>query len=173
MDDILKGLMEAGFSPIENEDSSGFEPITGKFICRIDHAGRKEGTSKKNGQPYAFRVIKLQVASIIDGDKATNRFLDMTYNIDVEGTKRLLNDLFTAGINVKAGSDAELDGILEGLKDKTMNVRCWVWTPDTTKDGQPIPESERKGRQQIKIVKDFSKSAPTKSKGKKSDSVPF
>lgn len=167
---ILEDLLASGFKPVENDDGGGFEPITGKYVCTIREAGKKEGTSKKTSEPYAFRAIKLVVAEVIEGDKAINRHLDLSYNLDAEGTKRLLNDLFTAGIEVNVKSEEELDALLESSKDKTVNVRAWVWTPDKTKDGQPIPEGERKGRQQVKIVKDFSKS-----KGKKADSkqVPF
>ena len=171
MDDILKGLMDAGFKPVENDDMGTFEPITGKYVCTIKEAGRKEGTSKKTSQPYAFRAMKLVVAEVIEGDKAINRHLDLSYNLDAEGTKRLLNDLFTAGIQVTAKNDQELDALLESSKDKTLNIRCWVWTPDKTKDGEPIAEADRKGRQQIKIVKDFSKSKGKGTKGK--TEVPF
>ena len=170
MNDILKTLMDEGFTPIENMDeSTGFQPITGKYVCRIDSAGRKIGEAKATGNPYDFRVLKLQVSEIIDGDKATNRFIDMTYKSDADGLKKLMNDMFTAGITLEAKSDAELDVALEGLKDKLVNVRCWVWVPDKDRNNNPIPEGDRKGRQQVKIVKEHGK-------GKAStggNSVPF
>jgi len=80
-----------------------------------------------------------------------------------------MNDMFTAGITLEAKSDAELDVALEGLKDKLVNVRCWVWVPDKDRNNNPIPEGDRKGRQQVKIVKEHGK-------GKAStggNSVPF
>ena len=158
MEDILKGLIDAGFTPVEVEDKSDFQPITGKYICRIDSAGRQTGKSERTGNDYDFRTISLQVAEIVDGDKATNRFLKLNYNPDVDGVKKLLNDLFTAGINLGVSSDKELDEALPMLTDKTMNIRAWVWTPDKTRDGQPIAAEDRKAIQQIRIVKDFSKS---------------
>lgn len=155
MEDILKAMVEAGFEPEIVEDSSDFSPITGKYVCRIDSAGRLQGVSKSTNKEYDFRSINIQVAEIIEGDKATNRFLKLTYNPDADGVKRLMNDLFTAGIKLEATSDAELDAALEGLKDKTMNIRCWVWTPVKDKSGNPIPEENRKAYQQIRVVKEF------------------
>jgi hypothetical protein len=170
MEDILKSLREEGYKPETVEDSGRFEPITGKYICRIDKAGRITGQSEKTGNEYDFRVINLQVAEIIDGDKATNRFLKMTYSTDAKGMKRLLNDLFTAGIEVTAQSDAELDAFLETLVDKTMNIRPWVWTPSEDRDGNPIPEEARKAYQQLRVIKEFKQSNKSASK---SENVPF
>ncbi|CAK0755164.1 hypothetical protein CCP1ISM_50035 [Azospirillaceae bacterium] len=153
--DILQGLKNAGFTPVPVEDDGGFEPVTGKYVCRIDSAGRKQGTSERTGKEYDFRTIKLQVAEIIEGDKATNRFFDKAYNPDDEGVKALLNDLFTAGITITAKTDDELDAELSTLVDKTINIRTWVWTPDKDKDKNPIPVEDRVPRQMIKVVKDF------------------
>lgn len=173
MEDIIKSLNAEGFKPEENEDTSEFKPITGKYVCRIDSAGRVTGTSKTTGNPYDFRSVNIQVAEIIEGDKATNRFLKLRYNCDTDGTKRLLNDLFTAGIEVKASSDIELDEFLKSLKDNTLNVRCWVWTPDKDRDGNPIAEENRVPYQQIKIVKEFKGGNKSSSNKSKSDGVPF
>ena len=169
MEDIMKSLVDEGYKPEVVEDG-GFDAVTGKYICRIDKAGRMTGISAKTEKGYDFRTVSLQVAKILDGDKATNRFLKLTYNPDAEGTKRLLNDLFTAGIEITATSDAELDEFLPTLVDKTMNIRAWVWTPDKDRDGNPIAEESRVARQMLKVVKEF------KSKGKdksKDNSVPF
>lgn len=165
MEDILKGLIDAGFTPVEVEDKSDFASITGKYICRIDSAGRQSGKSERTGNDYDFRTVSLQVAEIIDGDKATNRFLKLNYNIDADGVKKLMNDLFTAGIEMGVKSDAELDEAMTALTDKTMNIRAWVWTPDKNKDGSAIPVEDRKTLQMLKVVKDFSKSK------KKSDKI--
>ncbi len=151
--DILQGLRNAGFNPTPVEDDGGFEPVTGKYVCRIDSAGRKTGEGKKGH--YDFRTIKLQVAEIVEGDVATNRFFDKVYNIDEEGTKKLLNDAFTANIELKATTDDELDTELPTLVDKTMNVRCWVWTPTKDRDGNEIAVENRTPYQQCKVVKEF------------------
>ena len=169
MTDLLKSLLEAGFVPEVNEDSSGFEMLNGSYVARIEEAGRKAGKSAKSGNDYDFRTIKLQVVETVKGDKGDNRYLDVTYNLDDKGMKRLLGDLFTAGIEVTAKTDEELDEFLTTLKDKTMNIRCWVWTPEKDKDGKPVAEELRKSYQQIKVVKEL------KSKGNKVNTakVPF
>lgn len=154
MGDILESLRNAGFEPEVNKED-GFKPLTGKFVVRIDTAGRIKGLSKKTQEPYDFYSVNTQVVEVIDGDNAVNRFVKMTYNPDEEGTKKLLNDLFTSGITVEAKTEAELEEFLGTLKDKTMNLRCWVWTPDKDKAGNTIAEEDRKGFQQIKVVKEF------------------
>ena len=153
--DILKTLMEAGFQPEVVKDETDFQPITGKYICRIDSAGRVTGKSERTGNEYDFYSVSLQVAEIVDGDKATNRFLKINYNKDADGVKKMLNDLFTAGISLGVSSDKELDEALPMIKDKTMNIRCWVWTPEKDKNGNPIPEENRKAYQQTRVVKEF------------------
>lgn len=153
--DILKGLREAGYTPEVIEDDLGFAPINGRYVARIDSAGRVGGTSKRTGKDYDFRTIKLQVVEVIDGDKAMNRRLDLVYNIDEEGTKKLLNDLFTSGIEITATTDEKLDIELPMLTDKTMNIRCWVWTPEQDRQGNAIPVEQRKAYQQTRVVKEF------------------
>ncbi len=167
--DILQGLRNAGFNPTPVEDEGGFEPVKGKYICRIDSAGRKKGTSDRTGNDYDFRTIKLQVAEIIEGDRATNRFFDRAYNIDEEGTKKLLNELFTSGITLNATNDVELDAELETLVDKTMNIRAWIGAKRVKQGDEWVEVEPKESVQMIKIVKNFG--------GKKADtiksSVPF
>jgi hypothetical protein len=170
MEDILKSLVDAGFTPEVVEDTSDFSPITGKYVCRIDSAGRVSGKSERTGNEYDFYSVSIQVAEIIDGDKATNRFLKLNYNKDADGIKKLLNDLFTADIKLGVSSDKELEEALPLLKDKTMNIRAWVWTPTKDKAGNEIPEENRKAYQQLRVVKSFKGKA--KSEAVKS-SVPF
>ena len=170
MTDILKAMREAGFEPEVNQDSSGFEMINGSYVARIEEAGRKAGKSAKSGNDYDFRTIKLQVVEVIKGDKAMNRYLDMTYNLDEKGMKRLIGDLFTAGIECNATNDAELDELLTTLKDKTMNIRCWVWTPTKDREGNALAEEDRKSYQQIKVVKELKGAGKS---GATSSNVPF
>lgn len=154
MQDILKKLRESGFKPEVNEDK-GFEPVNGKYVCRIDSAGRVQGKSPKTGDDYDFYSVNAQVIEIVDGDKATNRFLRLRYNNTEDGIKKLLNDLFTAGIEAGADSQDELDTALPQLTDKTMNIRAWVWRPDKDMQGNPIPEDERRNLQSLRVVKEF------------------
>jgi hypothetical protein len=170
MEDILKALVESGFTPEVVEDTSDFSPITGKYVCRIDSAGRVSGKSERTGNEYDFYSVSIQVAEIIDGDKATNRFLKLNYNRDAAGIEKLLNDLFTADIKLGVSSDKELEEALPLLKDKTMNIRAWVWTPTKDKAGNEIPEENRKAYQQLRVVKAFKdKTKPATATSK----VPF
>jgi len=171
MEDIMKSLREEGFAPEETTENE-FEPITGKYVCRIDSVSHLQGKAKSTGSDYDFRAMNLQVVEVIEGDKATNRFIKISYSSDTKGIKKLLNDLFTAGINVTAGSDAELDEFLMSLKDKTLNVRCWVWSPENDRNGNPIPSEARKSYQQTRVVKDAKAKKSESSTANKAD-TPF
>jgi len=164
-EDILKDLRDAGFEPQVIEDTS-FEPIKGKYVARIDDAGRVQGVSKTNNEPYDFRTISFQVVETVDGQKGDNRFLKRTYRADADGMKKLLTDLHTAGIECKCGSEAELDEMLPGLKDKTVNLSAYVSKEWTTPDGKTIPA----GKQVVRVVNSFKgKSKPSEAKS----NVPF
>jgi hypothetical protein len=169
MSDILKDLLANGYMPEINKEDD-FRPINGKYICRLDTAGRVKGESKKDGSPYDFYSVSVQVVEVVEGDKATNRFLKLRYNADTEGMKKLLNDLFTAGITADTSSQEAFDAALSGLKDNTLNIRAWVWSPEKDRDGNQIAEENRKEYQQLRVVNSF------KGKGKstvaKSD-IPF
>ena len=165
MTDILKMLKDKGFEPEVILDDNGFGMLTGKYVTRVDSCGRITGVSKTTNEPYDFRSLSLQITGIVDGDKAMNRFLKRTYNPDEAGLSKMLNELFTAGITISATTDEELDLELEGLKDKTINVRCWPWKNRKGKDGKDL-----KDLQMVRIVKDFG---VKKVDGAKSPSVPF
>lgn len=166
--------LNKNFKPEEVNDDSGFKPIKGAYICRIDRAEHKKGTAKTSGEPYDFYALKLQVTEVIEGDKGLNRFLDRVYRNDNDGIKKLLNDMFTSGIELDRSSEEALDASLSTLKDKTVKVRTWIWTPDKNRDGSPIPEEERTGRQQLKIIKEFKLGQAGKSnETAKDNEVPF
>lgn len=166
--DVLKMLQDAGFKPEVVEDVS-FEPLHGKYVCRIDDAGRNKGKSDRTGNEYDFRSMSMQVVETISGDKGENRFLKRNYNVDEEGMKKLLNDFHTAGIEVTAKNDEELDAFLMTLKDKTINASAWVTKEFVSKQtGKTIPG----GKQAVRIVNKF-KSKGDKSDNKASTKVPF
>ena len=122
--DVMAGLRKDGYEAKENVNE--FRPIKGNYLCVIDSASRMTGIGKNSGNPYDFRTIKLKVVEVLKGDKAVNRSLDMAYNPDEKGIQKLLNDLFTSGIDTKElKSDAELDAFLDTLKDKTMVVNAY------------------------------------------------
>ena len=154
MADILSDMKKAGYEPKENTNE--FAPVKGSYICRIDSAGRLQGNSKASGEPYDFRTINMQVAEVVGGDKATNRYLKLMYNPDERGVTRLMDDLFTAQIDTKAvNSDTELDSFLETLKDKTMCISAWK-APKMRKEGEEWVEVEPKEYvQKLKVLKEF------------------
>jgi len=175
IDNVMQQLREAGYKPEIVEDDGGFDPVKGKYVCRIDSAGRKTGEAKKDKRLYDFRSIKIQVVEIIEGFKATNRFFDLVYNTDADGVKRMLNDLFSSGIDIKARNDEELDMELSTLKDKTMNIRAWV-APKMKKVGNTGTKDDwqkvepRIDVQKLKVVKDF---AGNKKPATAKSNVPF
>ena len=48
-------------------------------------------------------------------------------------------------------TDEALEAGLINAIGKEAYVRAWGWTPDTARDGTPIPEAERRTLQQFKI----------------------
>ena len=153
MTDVLKQMREAGYQPEEVIDNTGFAPFNGTYLCRIEEAGRLAGIGKSSGEPYDFRTIKLEVVEVLKGDKAVNRRLDMSFNPDEKGVGKLINVLFTAGIEVTASGDDELDTFLPTIKDKTMFVRAWG-RAKMRKEGDEWVEVEPKEmKQYCKVIK--------------------
>jgi len=167
MSDIYADLLAQGYKPEENSDS--FEPVNGKYICRIDTCGRQSGTSQKTGNAYDFYALSMQVVEIIDGDKAMNRYLKLNYNNDTEGVKKLLNDLFTAGIILSAKSQEEMDSELATLTDKTLNVRAWSRVKQRKEGDTWVDDESGEKKQFCKVVKTFGKAKTEKVSG----NVPF
>ena len=140
----------AGHKPEVITDDVNFEPISGAYVCRIDSIGRKQGTSQK-GNEYDFHSLNVQVIDTISGDKGNGRYLSKSYNTQnlTEWTKpedekkRLINDMFTAGIEYNLNSDEAFEDSLILAKDKTINIRAWVKSKDSKK------------YQNIKVVKEF------------------
>jgi len=127
------------YEPVELEDSVDFRPLKGAYVCRVESIQRKKGTSAK-GNEYDFWSFRAQVIETIEGDKGDNRFLDKTYGMIMtswttpeDEMKRLLNDLFTNGLEYDLSSEEAFEVSLESLIDKIVNVRAWVRT--SKKDG--------------------------------------
>ena len=140
----------AGYKPETVTDDVSFEPISGAYICRIDSFGRKQGKSQK-GNEYDFHSLNAQVIETVEGDKGEDRYLSKSYNTQnltdwtkpEEERQRLVNDLFTAGVEYDLSSDEALEDSLTLAKDKTINIRAWV----RNKDGKKY--------QNMKVVKEF------------------
>jgi len=149
--DIMASLKSAGYQPEVVEDSS-FSAFKGSYICRIESCSRQKGLSKRDGKPYDFISLSLQVAEVVSGDPAINRYIKKNYNWEDKGVKKFLNDMFTAGLDaINASTDAELEMFLATLTDKLVNVSAWVGNEWTDKSGK-VHEA---GNQMSKIVKEF------------------
>lgn len=147
------------YKPEEVKDEGDFKPLKGSYICRVSKLTHNVGNSQKDGNPYDFYSLNMQITETIDGDKGNNRYLNKRYQNTNEKLKALMNDLFTAGISFETGSREAFDLSLVNAIDKQIGVRAWVWTPEKDRNGNIIPEEERIPMQQMKIVKDFKKGA--------------
>ena len=161
------------FKPEEINDENEFKPLKGAYTCRIEKFEHKQGISERTGKEYDFYGLRLQVTETMEGDKGDNRFLDKIYRNDNEGIKKLLNDMFTAGIEIDRSSEQALDASLGTTKDKLVKIRAWVWTPEKDMAGNLIPEDQRVSRQQLKIIKEFKLGQEKPRESLKSSEVPF
>ena len=155
--DKVKDLFGGEFVPEIQEDSEPIDfnkPIKGKYKCRIVELKRMEGVGKSSGEPYDFYVLKMQVVDDVEGEASFNRYLDKTYSNTVskyqedaaEGKRKLMNDLFTAGISFDVTRETDstpetvLAEIAPQLVDKTVNVSAYA---------------TRAGKQAVRIVNEF------------------
>lgn len=164
----------------QEDTNVDFTPINGAYICRIDKIQNLVGESKKDGKPYDFYSLSTQVIETVEGEAATNRYLNLNFTNDVEGLGKLSDSLFTAGIELNLGLEGtEWEMALEGCKDKTCKIRAW--TPNKVKKvGDDWVEVEPHVKvQRIKVVKEFNlkglqkPSEATKLEEKEVSELPF
>ena len=152
------------YQPVALEDSSNeYKPVKGCYKCRVVELKRLQGTSERTGNDYDFYTLKLQVTESLDGDKATNRYLDsMMFNADQAGRNKLKDVLFSSGIEYVDDFDNEgneqvqaFDDGLADAVDKTINVRAW-YTPKMKKEGDGFVKVEpEEMKQRLKVVSQF------------------
>lgn len=142
LEDVLKE-----YTPVENQDDSGFEMLKGTYLTAVTKLILE--THAEYGERYE---LELTVNEVLDGNGSPGRKLWRRYKADDEGLKKLMNDLFTAKIEVPRSSVDEFNNSLNRALDKDVTLRAWGWTPEKTVAGEPIPEDERTARQQFKIV---------------------
>lgn len=165
--DIFGSLKD--YQPEVIKDEPSFKTFKGRYTARILKITHNIGVSTTTSNPYDFYSLRLQVTETIEGDKADKRLLDKRYQNTPEGMKKLMNDLFTMGVEYGKENREAFDLSLSSAVDKIVNVRAWTWTPDKTMDGAVIPEDERVAKQQFTVVKDFSKTK----KSTTSEKAPF
>ena len=152
--DILEQFKAANYKPEEQTDGNEFAPLSGAYNATIDRLERITG--EKDGRPYDFYSLSMQVYETVEGDKGDNRYLKQIYNIDDNGMKKFMDDMFTSKIDVlDFNSLSSLDASLPSAIGKAVQVRAWVRTKQI-KDGDAwvdSPTGEKK--QYVKIVKAF------------------
>lgn len=158
LDEFLKGL--------KPEENDAFEALKGVYACVCN--GITKGENKFTQAPQFS--AEFEVADVLDGNGQVGRKLWRRYNLDEKGIKDLVDDLFTAGVEFSKDSVEALEASLDMAKGKTFYLRAWGWTPEKTKDGQDIPESDRKTMQQFSVM---SEKRATKLAAKKKGELAF
>lgn len=145
LDDFLKGL--------KPELNDGFEPLIGIYQAVVKNEEKAEtGFSVHkwaDGNESRRFQITVDVTEVLQGNGSPGRRLWMRYNEDEDGVKRLVNDLFTAGLldSVDRTSIDSLKETLPSLAGKLLYVRAWTYTG---KDGTPKQSSAVKSEKALK-----------------------
>jgi hypothetical protein len=139
-EEILKSMIESGFKPTENEDSSGFKPFSGEYQAVVHKVERRTG-KKADGSEYDFISVSAQVEETLSGDPANGRYIDgMIFSLTNEwGLPSFVNTCFTAGVELDKSNIPALLESAQALVGKVVNVRTW----------------EKNGYQSSKVVKTF------------------
>lgn len=168
LDDFLKGIQ-----PELNDD--GFDPLKGMYRVVIKNEEKAETGfiigKFPNGEESRRFQISCDVADVLAGNGSAGRRVWLRYNEDEKGIKKLVNDLFTAGLleKVDKSSVDSLKSTLPDIAGSVVYLKAWHWTPEVSRDGKPLAESERRSIQQGQFV---TEKVATKA-AKKSDENPF
>ena len=146
LDEFLAGL--------KPELNDGFDVLEGIYRCVIKNEEKAEtgyvtGTFK-NGDPYARFQMTIDIVDVLSGNGNPGRRFWIRYQEDEDGLKKLVNDLFTAGLleKVDKSSVESLKATIPTLAGQTLYYRAWAWTPEKDRQGNLIPENQREARQQ-------------------------
>jgi hypothetical protein len=151
---VIDALKAGGWKPTPNEDGD-FRPLKGTYLCNIVTLRPEQDEKNGNAKFYQF---ELKPQEVLEGDEFGEK---MTFRrrVYVDGPKaeknlgNLLDDLFTAGIELDTASDEAMEASFERAIGQTAYVRAWGWTPDKDVQGNAIPEADRKSFQQWVIQK--------------------
>lgn len=159
LEDVLKS-----FTPKQNEDASGFDILKGTYVTKVNKLAKDFPKDPKFSPRYK---LELEIVKVLEGNGNAGRKFWKQYQIEEEGLKKLLNDLFTAGITLDNSSIENMEFSFVNALDKEVTLRAWGWTPDKNQDGSEIPADERKTLQFSNIV------SAAKVKAAKATAVPF
>lgn len=160
----MPGLDEflAGLKPELNDS---YEVLTGVYEVVIKDEEKAETgflvRTWEDGRESRRFQITADVVTVLKGNGQPGRRLWMRYNEDEAGIQKLANDLHTAGLwnTLDHSSVEQLKVSLPSLAGKTLYVRAWGWTPEKDRQGNVLPEGERKTLQQasVKSAKSLTK----------------
>lgn len=161
MQDFLKG-----FKPQINDD--GDLPVKGTAETKVNHLR----LSKNRDGVFDRYELELETVAVIEGDiRVGKRFWRRYFKDNEESVKDLVNDMFTAGIDLELQGD---QSVFEASFDKAIGkpviVRAWGWTPEKDKQGNILPADQRKPIQQF-VIK--HKAGVKAGKGGKGSPAPF
>ena len=141
LDDFLAGM--------KPEVDDGFEAFKGMYKAVI--SSLTAGANQRTEEPQY--TLELQVAELLEGDRAVGRKLWLRYPKTEAGLSSLNNALFTAGLELdRASGVAGMEASFANVQGKTVYIRAWGWAPEKNRDGTEIPEGERRTFQQGAIV---------------------
>jgi len=128
---LLDNLKNAGFKPEANTDGE-FKPLVGSYECNITVL-RPEVDKKNNNAKFYQLCLKPVVA--LEGDAFGDKFeFKKRYYVDgdkaTENLQKLINDLFTAGIELDLSSDAAFEADFPKAIGAKAFVRSWGWKPE-------------------------------------------
>ena len=136
----------AGHKPKEND---AIEPLTGAYIAVINRLAPGVNRNDQSAQIEA----EFQVVEVLDGDGNPGRKLWKRYPETEKGMTSLVNDLFTAGIEVdRKGGEEAFKASLDRAVGKNVHVKARAWTPTVNRDGSEIPEDEQKPIQLFNVI---------------------
>lgn len=168
LDDFLKSM-----KPELNEN--GFDVLKGTYRVVIKNEPKAETgfliTKFPSGDEARRFQVTCDVVDVLSGNGTAGRRVWLRYNEDENGVKKLINDLFTAGLldKIDRTSIDQLKATLPDIGGSVAFLKAWGWTPEKNRAGESIPEGERKTMQQGNLVDEKTANKV----GKKKDENPF
>lgn len=130
MSSLTDQLKALGFKPEANTDGE-FKPLVGTYAATIQTLRSEIDTKNDNAK---FYQLEIKPNEVIEGETFGEKFLfKRRYYVDgdkaAENLKKLINDMFTAGVELDTSSDAALEASFEKAIGAACYVRSWGWTP--------------------------------------------
>ena len=172
---LVDDLKAAGYKP-EVNSGADFEPLNGVYetVCRVlrTEPGKDGREDQWMIQLYITRVFK---GTHVDTqvEEAKRRRLTRWYSKDTDGLKRLVNDCFTAGVTLSLESDEAVEASFEKAIGVTFFVRAWSSTPTKDKEGNVVPEQERRTFQNFVVLTEKDAEKAASKVAKKAGVAPF